>query len=320
MTVAFDKYVGREQAFIKHSLLHSYFSALIHKIVSKYDEFVYVDGLRGRGERRRELRRYVFLASRSPRCRRRSRFGMLKGGKIRMRALLVEKRPKAFADLKTVAARFRDIEIEPFHGEFVQLVPTLLARIPKNAFSFLFIDLKGWRIDLKGIAPLLQRPNCEILFNFMFEFINRAASMSEDGHSPRPGRAHLTPGWRSRLVDATAVAGETLADVRKGILVEAFSDTLGSIGNYEFVAETPIFRPMKDRTLYSLIYCNPPPPRHRGFPQGADRDTCHAGNGANIDAKSEDPRRPVYFSARSRWARPRLKCTSTRSAGRPMRY
>ena len=254
MTIALDKYVGREQAFIKHSLLRSYFSGLIHKIVSRYDEFVYVDGFSGPWESADEGFGDTSFGISLAEMRKAKQAWASRGRTIRMRALLIEKRHKAFADLQTIPARFPDIEVEPFRGEFVAFVPTLLARIPTNAFSFLFIDPKGWRVDMKGIAPLLQRPNCEVLFNFMFEFINRAASMSETATVQGLDELIVAPGWRPRLVGATAAAGKRLADVRKEILVKAFSDTMRSVGSYEFVAETPIFRPMKDRTLYSLIY------------------------------------------------------------------
>jgi hypothetical protein len=48
-----------------------------------------------------------------------------------------------------------------------------------GAFAFFFIDPKGWRIPLARLQPLLARSKSEVTFNFMFEFINRAASMSE---------------------------------------------------------------------------------------------------------------------------------------------
>lgn len=254
MAIELDKYVGREQAFIKHSLLRTYFSGLIHKIVSTYDEFVYVDGFSGPWESSDERFGDTSFGISLAEMTKAKQAWASRGRTIRMRALLVEKRQKAFKDLLTIPSCFPDIEIEPFHGEFVALVPTLLERIPKGAFSFLFIDPKGWRVDMNGIAPLLKLRNCEVLFNFMFEFINRAASMSEEATVQGLDKLILAQGWRRKLEVAKATAERTLAEVRKDILVEAFSDTMRSVGCYKFVAETPIFRPQKDRTLYSLIY------------------------------------------------------------------
>ena len=94
-----------------------------------------------------------------------------------MRAMLVEKRAATFQELQKIPAHYPDIDIRPYRGEFVALVPTFLQDMPRNAFAF--IDPKGWRINIDALAPLLCRPNAEVLFNFMFDFINRAASMSD---------------------------------------------------------------------------------------------------------------------------------------------
>ena len=51
--------------------------------------------------------------------------------------------------------------------------------IPADAFAFFLIDPKGWRIPLRQLEPMLKRPNSEVIFNFMFEFINRAASIED---------------------------------------------------------------------------------------------------------------------------------------------
>ena len=47
MALPASHYAGREQAYIKHYLLRTYFSDLIHKIASAYNEIVYVDGFSG---------------------------------------------------------------------------------------------------------------------------------------------------------------------------------------------------------------------------------------------------------------------------------
>ena len=71
--------------------------------------------------------------------------------------------------------------------------------IPREAFAFFLIDPKGWRIPLAKLQPLLARPKSEVVFNFMFEFINRAASMTEP--DTVAGLDELMPygNWRQRL-------------------------------------------------------------------------------------------------------------------------
>ncbi len=103
---------------------------------------------------------------------------------------------------------------------------------------------------MEAIAPLLRWPNCEVVFNFMFDFINRAASMKD----PKIVTALNEPGpidnWRDGLIAAV----EEGQPNRKQIIVDAFSSSLRSVGRFQFAAETPVLHRLKDRTLYSLIY------------------------------------------------------------------
>jgi hypothetical protein len=144
--------------------------------------------------------------------------------------------------------------ISTYCTDFLSVVPTILSEIPANAFTFFLIDPKGWRVPLKALEPLLARANSEVIFNFMFDFINRAASINE----PKviAGLDELIPlgNWRASLTDAERNGGLS-PEERNEILVSAFSDSLRQIGKYEYVAETAVLRPTKDRPLYSLLYC-----------------------------------------------------------------
>src|SRR5207249_5313442 len=43
---------------------------------------------------------------------------------------------------------------------------------------FFFIDPTGWKdVGVGVLQPLLQRPRSEFLINFMYDFVNRTASM-----------------------------------------------------------------------------------------------------------------------------------------------
>ena len=128
---------------------------------------------------------------------------------------------------------------------------------PKDAFSFFLIDPKGWRIRLGALKTLLVRRSSELIFNFMFDFINRAASIRD--HAVIAGLDELIPfgDWRSKLEEAEK-SGSVTPDERKAILVDAFGASLKQLGNYGYVSETTILRPLKDRPLYCLFY----PTRH----------------------------------------------------------
>lgn len=254
MAVDLANYAGREPAFVKHILLDAYLEALIHKIASAYDHIVYVDGFSGPWQSAgTDYQDTSFgIALRSLRSAKETWKKL--GRNVHMTAHLIEKSERPFQELVKLPPKFPDIEIVPHKGDFVAVARELARTIPRTAFAFLFIDPKGWRIDIRELEPLLSLPNCEVLFNFMFEFINRAASMREP--VTVTGLDALIPDgdWRGQLSAATS------PDARKRILINAFAAVIGKIGGYRFVADTPVLRPLKDREIYSLVYATRKPP------------------------------------------------------------
>lgn len=246
-------YLGREQAFVKHYFLESYLKSLIYKTASTFDEIAYIDGFSGpwqsTGENFADTSFGIALAA-----LRKAKGSWKEHGKdVRMSAYLVERSLKAYDSLEAIMARFPDIAIHTYNADFVSIAPRILAEIPHTAFAFFFIDPKGWRIDIDQLAPLLQRPHSEIVFNFMFDFINRAASMRDA--KIVAGLSALMPygSWREQLGALDRSAGDHSA-ARKAVLADAFRETLMKIGDYTYVAEVPVLQRIKDRTLYSLFY------------------------------------------------------------------
>lgn len=253
-------YAGREQAWVKHYFLENYLERLIHKTASSYDEIAYIDGFSGpwqsTGEDFADTSFGIALAA----LRRAKASWKALGREVRMTAHLVEEAPRPFLELQSVPLLYPDIEIKLYNRDFVTISPDILKSIPNKAFAFLFLDPKGWRIDIASLATLLARANSEVVFNFMFDFINRAASITE----PKivAGLDALIPHgeWRQRLSQGSKSRSSPGGqDARKTILIEGFSETLARIGGYKYVAETPILRPLKDRTLYALIYATRKP-------------------------------------------------------------
>lgn len=253
-------YAGREQAWVKHYFLENYLELLIHKTASRFEEIAYVDGFSGpwqsTGEGFSDTSFGIALSA----LRQAKESWKAHGRNVRMMAYLVEKARKPFESLQSLPQKYPDISFRLYNNDFVAAAPQILNHIPSQAFAFFFIDPKGWRIDMASIAQLLARRNSEVVFNFMFDFINRAANMSD----PQivAGLNSLIPygDWRQRLVQReTAALASNEPNPRKAILIDAFSETLRRMGGYEYVAETPILRPLKDRPLYSLIYATRKP-------------------------------------------------------------
>lgn len=281
-------YAGREQAYVKHHFLAEYLERLIFKTSSAFDEVVYVDGYSGpwknKGERFEDtsfgialraltLAKQTWATMANPAQRR----------QVRMTAHLVEEKAKPFAKLTELQEMFPDVDVVPHRGDFLRIAPEISKAIAARAFTFVLVDPKGWSVDLEAIRPLLARSNCEVVFNFMFDFINRFALLEDEGIAGQLDR--LIPGrdWRDRiraLEGASDLSGDghRAADARKAALVEEFEAALGAIGGYRFVADIDVMRPASDRTLYFLVYATRRPPGMEVF-----RD-CHV---ASLNAQSD---------------------------------
>jgi three-Cys-motif partner protein len=187
---ALEDYEGREQSYIKHVLLERYIEALVFKTASTYNNFVYVDGFAGPWQSANEtFDDTSFGIALNALQRAKDTWKQKTGRDVKMTAILVEKDAKAFAKLKTLKAKYPGVEIKPYHADFRNVVPEIMRDIPAEAFAYFLIDPKGWRIPLEKLKPMLARQKSEMTFNFMFEFINRAASMTRPRHRARPRRA-----------------------------------------------------------------------------------------------------------------------------------
>jgi three-Cys-motif partner protein len=251
--VSLQDYIGREQSYVKHTFLERYLERLVHKTASSYSHIVYVDGFAGPWQSANEEFQDTSFGI-ALNALRRAKASWKETRDVRMSAFLVEHDPDSYKKLAQVPQRYPDVSIKTYSADFLTVLPTILNDIPDDAFTFFLIDPKGWRIPLKALAPMLARPNSEVIFNFMFDFINRAASIKDP--AVISGLDELIPygNWRAKLDEAERTSDGLTPDQRKAILVDAFAESLAQLGNYKYVAETTILRPVSDRTLYCLFY------------------------------------------------------------------
>jgi three-Cys-motif partner protein len=247
--VELSDYTGREQSYVKHVFLERYLERLVHKTASAFQHIVYVDGFAGPWQSANERFEDTSFGIALNALRRAKASCKKRGRDVRMSAYLIERNGAAYKQLAEVPARCPDIEVKTYPADFLSVLSSILRDIPAEAFSFFLIDPKGWHIPLKALAPMLARPKSEVIFNFMFDFINRAASIKEA--AVVAGLNALLPygEWRSALETAGLTSEE-----RKIILAEAFAVNLAHFGKYKYVAETTVLRPVKDRPLYCLFY------------------------------------------------------------------
>ena len=206
-----DDYVDREQAYVKHVFLERYLEALFHKTGNAYNHIVHVDGFAGPWQSADEnFEDTSFGIALCALRKSKATLQAQRGRNVRMTALLVEKRQTSHAQLLTLQPRFQDVEIKAYHGGFIETVPALLQAIPRNAFAFFLIDPKGWGIPVEKLRPLLSYPKSEVLFNFMFDFINRAAGMQDK--EARSGQSELFESFYEMTPDDMS---RKLADEKK---------------------------------------------------------------------------------------------------------
>ena len=244
--VTLSDYAGREQSYVKHVFLERYLERLVHKTASRYPHVVYVDGFAGPWQSANEKFEDTSFGI-ALNALRRARASWKKLDRdVKMSAFLVERSQEAYKQLAQVPAKYQDVAIKTCSADFLTVLPDILRDIPKDAFAFFLIDPKGWRIPLKVLAPMLRRLHSEVIFNF-----KEPAVVT--------GLNELIPfgDWRSTLEAAERTrSGALTSEERKAILVDAFAFNLAHYGKYDYVAETTVLRPVKDRPPLLLVLCN----------------------------------------------------------------
>jgi three-Cys-motif partner protein len=176
--------------------------------------------------------------------------------------LFSESSPEAFAQLQNAVAPFHKpaegFEIKTFGGKFEDAVADIEIFIG-TSFPLVFIDPTGWSgYPLAKIKPLFARPKCEVLINFMYDFVNRFA-YSDDKEivsslSPILGG----PGWQERLD----------TKLLRGLAVEQlFRETFKSSGDFEFVVSTRIDKATAERPHFFIVYGTKSPDGLKTFRQ-----------------------------------------------------
>lgn len=247
MAVDVAHYDGREQAFVKHTFLDKYLPALIGKVCSRYDEFVYVDGFAGpwksaAGEKFEDTSFGIALNHMTAQ---RLRY-LGRGRDVKMRAFLVEKDASSFAQLQEAIKQFPKIEVKPLMGMMEDHAADIASSIPSAAFSFTLIDPKGFP-EISKLMPLLVRMHAEALVNFMFDFANRFGGTDlipklEDWLA-LAGKAD----WRDRI---KGLSGAEREQAYEDLAVEALRATPG----YEYAPVITVDKVLHNRPLYKLIF------------------------------------------------------------------
>ena len=245
-----ESYHGREQAYVKHQLLRAYLERLFMIIGQSQNCIRYVDCFSGpwqEGSENLQDTSIGIVLDIMLKCK-----GGLKqiGKDVNFHALFIENNKDAFTKLKVFLSQstHQEIATEAQKGEFFDLREAILAWCGPDDFTFFFIDPTGWKrvIEIPTLKPFLERPNSEFLINFMYDFVLRTHTqesfhddmetifgymLDTSGMTPKQKEKHLIGQYRRRLKE--------IAPDRGGVPRTAL---------------VPIRYPLRDRTLYHLVY------------------------------------------------------------------
>jgi three-Cys-motif partner protein len=257
-----DPYAGREQTKAKHFILRRYLQALAFKVLT-FSDVTYVDGFSGPWETKTEnFSDSSFMIAISVLQDAQRRINEREGTRRRIRCFFSENNTTAFAQLRQAVAPFHkpedNFEIKTYCGRFEDAVSEIQSFIG-NSFPLIFIDPTGWTgYPFETIKPLFARPKCEVLINFMYEFINRFAHSDDEETIASLDPILGGPGWRARLD----------TDLPRGLAVEKlFRETLKSVGNFDFVISTKIDKATAERPHFFIAYGTKSPDGLKTFRQ-----------------------------------------------------
>ncbi|MGD9966221.1 MAG: three-Cys-motif partner protein TcmP [Hyphomonadaceae bacterium] len=248
-----ENYAGREQAFVKHTFLETYLDGLLYKVGHVHDEIAYVDGFAGPWQSADEQFTDTSFGLALEKLRQVKSGLAQRGRAISVKAVLVEADAEAYARLETVPARYPDLIVRTIHGDFNHSISAINAELGR-AFSFVFVDPKGWSVDMAELGKLISRGNCEVVFNFMFDFVNRFAGWEPVSDSM--DRLFVGVDWRGAIDQA---------EDRKAAIHECFRQSLVHVGQYPYSLSTEVLKSTSDRVLYSLFYATRHPEGVRVF-------------------------------------------------------
>lgn len=176
--------------------------------------------------------------------------------------LFVEADGERFASLEQGLANYwsrRDggkptnVRVELFNDEFAEVAAQLVAATQGQdkqlAPTLAFIDPFGWSgVPLGLLRDLLASDKCEVLFNFMYDSVNRFVA------DERPGVArHFAELFGTSENEHTA-ASVLHGEERKAFLRDLYMRQLRDVGGFSFVRSFEMMDVDRGRTAYFLVF------------------------------------------------------------------
>jgi three-Cys-motif partner protein len=146
-----------------------------------------------------------------------------------------------------------NVKVDLFNDEFANVAADIIAYLEDQkaalAPTLAFIDPFGWSgVSLRTISALLSFNRCEVLFNFMYDSVNRWVT------DERPGIANHFDELFGTGLDERLLADEMDTEDRKEYLSELYVRQLREVAGFRFVRKFEMINKQRGRTAYFLIF------------------------------------------------------------------
>ena len=244
-----EPYSGREQTLAKHFILRRYLQALAFKVLT-FSDITYVDGFSGPWRTEAEdFSDTSFMIAIKTLIDAKQQIEQQRGITRVVRCFFSEENRNVFNMLENAVMQFHNpqdgFEIRTRLGRFEDSVAEIQEFVG-SSFPLIFIDPTGWSgYPFEKIKPLFRRQRCELLINFMYDFINRFTYSNDEATIESLNPILGGPNWRTRL-DPKLPRGRAVERL--------FRRTLKNIGEFKCVVSTRIDRATVDRPHFFVTY------------------------------------------------------------------
>ena len=242
-----DRYLGREQSYIKHLFLTQYLQAAAYKTLQGYSlTFNFVDAFAGPWRVSDEENYSDASFDQSLRTLEAVRANLGRSGiaGLKIRFCFCERRAQAVAKLRSYAEQKGRFEFHVFHGSFEDHLDNIAAAC-RDGFTFTFIDPTGWNIRSEPVLEFLRDQKGEFLLNFMAEHVNRHAEYPRVAASF--GRFLADPDWEA---DFNTLPSHWGNERRVMYLLK---EKMKATGAATYLPDLPIKKPREDRVKMRLV-------------------------------------------------------------------
>ncbi len=172
--------------------------------------------------------------------------------------ILIERDSNCFKSLKgqlrdywsDFGGKPNNVFIHPINNEFRNVAEQMVtATQGRLAPTLAFIDPFGWSgVPMATIRDLLSARKCEVIFNFMYDSVNRFVADETPSVAHHFAELFGTEGMEHHL------ASDLATEDRKTFLRDLYVDQLRSVGGFRFVTPFEVINQNRGRTAYFLVF------------------------------------------------------------------